>query len=237
MTTSSTTRDRSPLHLLEEIAPKGLGAGNLGVILGRTGTGKTACLVQFTLEHLLQGRRVLHVGLDEPVQRIRRFYDELFHELSKTGAIENPAQVLVEVERNRHIHSYLGHSFSVDKVKEGVRFLREHMHFIPRVIVIDGLNIETLTEAETQSLLALAAELEAELWFTTTVHRRDMESAVDGLPGNIEHMRRYISVMVQLQGDDRGLHLSLHTGAAWTEHGRRVDAILDSASMQVLKRL
>jgi len=227
--------ERNPLRLLEELNPSGLGEGNLGVIVGRTGTGKSAFIVQFALDYLLRGSRVLHVGLDEPVQRIRIFYDELIHDMAAAGAFEDPLTAQFEIERKRHIHSYLGHSFTLEKLREAIRFLREHMHFSPNVIAIDGLKVEEISETDVKTLVALAAELQAEMWITVAAHRKEIEAAVDGIPSNAAAFAKHVTAVVELRGSDEGLHAVLHTevGAG----GRVIDAILDSASMQVAKRV
>ena len=48
----------SPLKILERSSRRGLGQGNLGVLMAQAGVGKTACLIHIALEKILrQGKR------------------------------------------------------------------------------------------------------------------------------------------------------------------------------------
>jgi predicted ATP-dependent serine protease len=66
---------RSPMSLLGD---RGLGKGNLGVLMARAGVGKTTFLVQLGLQYLLQKKSVLHVSLVQSVEQVQARYDALF---------------------------------------------------------------------------------------------------------------------------------------------------------------
>ena len=74
---------RSPLRILEAAMQGGLGRGQVGLVTSEAGIGKTALLVQIALDDLLRGRKVLHVSHEHPVEHIRSYYDELFHDLAE----------------------------------------------------------------------------------------------------------------------------------------------------------
>ena len=67
--------NKSPLRILEKTTQGGLGKGNLGVFAARRGMGKTACLVHFALDALLQGRKVLHLSFAENAEHILSWYE------------------------------------------------------------------------------------------------------------------------------------------------------------------
>ena len=73
---------RNPLRLLgkenQDILPK----GGFGAVLARAGVGKTAIMVQLSLETLLRGKNVLHVSLSDPVNKVSLWYKEVFHNLA-----------------------------------------------------------------------------------------------------------------------------------------------------------
>ncbi len=75
--------DRSPLRVLDRSIHGGLGRGNIGVVCAGHGAGKTAFLVSVALDHLMSGDQVLHVAVDQPVDRIRNYYDEIFAEMAR----------------------------------------------------------------------------------------------------------------------------------------------------------
>ena len=74
--------ERSPLRLFEHSIHGGLGRGNVGVVVARHGIGKTAFLVGIALDDAMRERKVLHVSLDNTVDHIREFYDEIFMDLA-----------------------------------------------------------------------------------------------------------------------------------------------------------
>ena len=51
---------KNPMRIFEKCIHGGLGQGNMGVIMARAGVGKTACLIQISLDNLFKGRNVLH---------------------------------------------------------------------------------------------------------------------------------------------------------------------------------
>ncbi len=81
--------ERSPLRVFEQSIHGGLGRGNIGVAVGRHGVGKTAFLVGVALDDLMRGRKVLHVALDQSVEKVRQYYDEIFMDLARTSELED----------------------------------------------------------------------------------------------------------------------------------------------------
>ncbi|HKY32971.1 MAG TPA: hypothetical protein VJV23_10570 [Candidatus Polarisedimenticolia bacterium] len=200
--------ERSPLRVFEQSIHGGLGPGNIGVAAGRHGVGKTAFLVGVALDDLMRGRRVLHVALDQPVEKVREYYDEIFIDLARSSGLEDVGVERLEMERSRNIHSYLGGTFSVARLREAVGFLREHAHFVPRALVIDGYDFEKGTAAGLAELRGLAGELEAEVWMSAVVHR-DAPRDPRGIPEPVARLQGDISVIVSLAHDGKAVHLRL----------------------------
>ena len=73
---------RNPLRQLgfetEEILP----VGGFGAVLAHAGVGKTALLVQLAINSMLRNRKVLHISLNDPVNKVNLWYNELFHHLA-----------------------------------------------------------------------------------------------------------------------------------------------------------
>jgi hypothetical protein len=200
--------ERSPLRVFEQSIHGGLGPGNIGVAVGRRGVGKTAFLVGVALDDLMRGRKVLHVALDQSVEKVREYYDEIFADLARSSGLENAGLERLEMERNRNIHSYLGGTFSVERLRDAIDFMREHAHFVPLAIMIDGYDFEKATTESLGDLRGVASGLGAEMWMTAVTHR---ESPLNehGVPEPVAHVEDSLGVIVSLKHDGRAVHLRL----------------------------
>src|ERR1041385_8555571 len=116
--------ESNPLRLFENSIHGGLGRGNVGVVVARHGIGKTAFLVGIALDEAMRGRKALHVSLDKTVDHVREFYDEIFMDLAHSSNLEDIATARLDMERHRMIHTYAGKSFTVDKLRHSIAFLK-----------------------------------------------------------------------------------------------------------------
>jgi len=200
--------ERSPLRIFEQSIHGGLGRGNIGVVVGRHGIGKTPFLVCVALDDLLRGRTVLHVAIGQPMRKVREYYDEIFADLARTSALEDAPAVHREMQRNRNIHSYLGKTFSIQKLVDDLDLLREHAGFVPTTILIDGLELETTEREELLALRKIARDLQAELWLSSVTHR---ESKVNehGVPEPVARFENDVDVAVRLYHDGKAVHVHL----------------------------
>jgi len=139
--------ERSPLRVLDASIHGGLGRGNIGVVVARHGIGKTAFLVGIALDDLMRGRKVLHIALDQPVEKTRAFYQDIFIDLAHTQALDDVWKVRLDMERNRRIHGYTNATFNAEKLAETLQFMRQHGDFIPTAIIIDGMDFGGFTLA------------------------------------------------------------------------------------------
>jgi KaiC/GvpD/RAD55 family RecA-like ATPase len=134
---------RSPRTLLERDGYPGPGPGKLALVMSRAGVGKTALLVGIGIDALLSGQKVLHVALDRSVDKIRNWYDDVLTEmLRREKKLQHWPALQLEVERRRHIHTYVGQSFSVERLHSATVLLRDAMEFEPNVIIVDRLDLE-----------------------------------------------------------------------------------------------
>jgi hypothetical protein len=195
---------RSPLRVFEKSIHGGLGRGNLGVVMSRAGVGKTAFLIGVALDDLLRGRRVLHVSLEDSVQRVREFYDIIFAELRRTCDLEDAATAHSNMERYRMIHSYRSGELSVPKLRESTEFLKAHAHFEPEVVILDGVNFQNTDNAELAALRELSREIDAELWLSAQTHRDRPPRDPRGVSDEVVRFEAFISVMVLLHPEEAG---------------------------------
>jgi len=200
--------ERNPLRLFEHSIHGGLGRGNIGVVLARHGIGKTAFLVAIALDDAMRGRKALHVSLDNTVDHVREFYDELFMDLAHSAHLDDLATERLEMERNRMIHTYAGKSFTIHKLRHSIKFLKEYVHFDPECIIVEGFNFERASLADVAAFRELAGEFNVELWMSAVTHR-GVPLNDHGVPEPVAKLYSAISVIVQMADAGDGVHISL----------------------------
>jgi len=200
--------ERSPLRVFERSTRGGLGPGNIGAVVARRGIGKSAFLVGVALDNLMRGKNVLHVALGQSLGRVREYYDEIFFDLARTSRLEDVEAIRREMERHRHIHAYLGNTFSVTKLRDDVRLLREHVRFEPAAMIVDGWDFGGAEAADLAALHALAREFDAELWMSAVTHRESPRNE-RGVPQPVAALESQIDVIVRLAHDGKNVHVSL----------------------------
>jgi hypothetical protein len=201
--------ERSPLRVLEQSIHGGLGRGNIGVVIARHGVGKTAFLVGVALDDLMRGRNVLHVSLEQTADRVRTYYDEIFTELCHSEGLDNVWDVRLSLERHRRIHSYLDGTFSLDKFRVALEFMRGNGQFVPEAILIDGFDFAGASGRDIAELRAIAREVDAELWMSA-VTSREAERNERGIPEPVAHLEDQIDVVLTMAHDGRAVHVGLH---------------------------
>ncbi|MBD3235207.1 MAG: AAA family ATPase [Candidatus Eisenbacteria bacterium] len=195
--------ERSPLRVFERSIHGGLGKGNLGVVMSRAGVGKTAFLIGVALDDLLRKQKVLHVSLEDSVERLQAFYEAIFLELRRSIHLDDPIAAHLSMERNRMIHSYRSGELSVEKLRRNLGFLKDHGQFVPEVLILDGINFLSTSNEELAELKQLASDHEVELWMSAQTHRerpRDERR----IAKEVVRFEDYISVMVLLHPEQEG---------------------------------
>jgi len=196
--------ERSPLRVFEKSIRGGLGKGNLGVVMSRPGVGKTAFLIGVALDDLLRGRKVLHVSLEDSVERLRQFYEAIFLELRRSIRLSDPVAAHLNMERHRMIHSYRSGELSVPKLRANAAFLGDHCNFAPDVVILDGVNFLNTSNQELADLKALAGELNVELWLSAIAHPGRPLRDPRGVADEVVRFEDYIDVMVLLHPEEEG---------------------------------
>jgi hypothetical protein len=198
-----------PLHpfALTRTVRQGVFEGELGVVAARAGVGKSACLVQIAASELVEGRQVLHVSLENRVNHVRRRYDELLDGLQRDLRLA-VHDLRFLVERNRHIHSYLGQSFTPAKLLEALEFLRKYMDFDPQLVILDGYPFATAELDELAELQRLAVEQKLQFWFSALTHRHESYSDEE-LPSPLTRFGALLGQVVHLEPVTDGVRVRL----------------------------
>ena len=201
---------RSPMRVFERSIHGGLGPGNIGVVMARHGVGKTAFLVGLALDYLMRDRKVLHVDTKNPAERVREFYDEVFHELAETSALADKMTTQLQIERNRMIHTFVGDGLSMERVRGALGYMREHMDFVPSAIILDGYpDWETVTEEQIVELKKLASDVGCELWLSAFTHREGQKKDERGVPEEVAKFDGQLSVLLELRPEGNHVKLQL----------------------------
>ncbi|HOC42286.1 MAG TPA: hypothetical protein PKJ99_04625 [Thermoanaerobaculales bacterium] len=201
---------RSPRTLLERDGHPGPGPGRLAVVMARAGVGKTAFLVGIGIDALLSGQQVLHVSLERTVEKVRSWYDDLLTEmLRREKKLELWAPVQLEIEKRRHIHTYVGRSFSVARLRNALELLRESMEFKPQVIILDRIEDVGADTVMIGELRALAAEVGAELWMACRTHRDGPQAKPGHLPPPADTFEEHVDLAFRLEPLDAKVRLQV----------------------------
>ncbi len=201
---------RSSRTLLARNGHPGPGPGHMVVVMSRAGVGKTAFLVGIGIDSLLSGQHVLHVSRDRPVDRVRERYDEIFHELIRAEhGLENVPQIQLDMERRRHIYSFSGDAFSIERLGAVIDMLVEHASFNPDVLIIDRMDIREISPSEFAGVKAIAERAQCEVWMSCRTHRDDPKPAPGKLPPPIDQIADKLDLVFRLdsRGDQVGVHV------------------------------
>ncbi len=199
---------RSPRTLLERDGHPGPGPGKLGLVMARAGVGKTAVLTGIGVDAMLSGQKVLHVSIERSIDKCREWYDEKLVEMLKQDKkLEHLSSLQLTMERNRHIHTFVGQSFSVERIRQTLDLLRDAMEFVPAVIILDRTEYTELNPDSIADLKAMVAEVGAELWMACRTHREGPQAAPGHLPPPVDTFEDLVDVAFSLVPQDAKIRL------------------------------
>jgi hypothetical protein len=148
------------------------------------------------------------VTLHRTVEKVRSWYDDLLAELVRYGeAIDQLAHVQLEIERRRHIHTFIGSTFSPARLRDTVQLVRSHMAFRPDVIILDRLELESLPRQVIEDIKSMAAEARAELWMSCRVHRDGPAPQPGHLPFPAEGIEDLVDLAFRLVHEEGRMRL------------------------------
>jgi hypothetical protein len=219
---------RNPLRLLGKENQDILSKGGFGAVLARAGVGKTAIMVQLSLETLLRGKNVLHVSLSDPVNKVSLWYKEVFHNLADQYNAQQINQLWESILHHRFIMTFKVGGFSVPKLEERLADLTEQNIFSPDMIVIDGFPFDDDVEASLKQLKAFAETHDLRIWFSVRTHRHQ-EPQPDGIPPQLAQIDDLFEVTIQLQPEGKNIHVKATKGGS--PDGSTSGLILDPSTM------
>ncbi|MGB3209216.1 MAG: AAA family ATPase [Desulforhopalus sp.] len=151
----------------------------MGLVMARAGLGKTAILVQFALDCMLLGNKVLHVSIGEGVDKTRTWYDDILSLLTDGEKIES----IPEIMKNRMIMTFKESSFSKALLEERLDDLVQQNVYKPECLIIDGYDFVDNDKKSLEELRSFMNERGLKMiWFSAVSHRGDNRVSLDGVP-------------------------------------------------------
>ena len=151
-------------------------SGEFCAVIARPGVGKTAFLVQIALSAMLTGKKVLHISVQDPVDKVNLWYVELFQKIASSLITDPQNGLWEELLTQRFIMTFETESFRFDKLERRITELRAQTVFVPDIVIVDGLSVDSSIFEKLGRLKTFAADNAMTFWFS--VGRTGESSAV-----------------------------------------------------------
>lgn len=169
---------RDPLNFLGYETDETEKKGNFGAVTSRAGVGKTAFLVQIAISSLLKDKNVLHISIQDPVDKVNLWYKELFLNLTQNQDAKESKQLWETLLAKRFIMTFETESFDFSKLIARINELNTQDIFVPQLIIVDGFSLDASMPAELIQLKEYAIKNNLTIWFSVRTHRHQTDDPV-----------------------------------------------------------
>lgn len=221
---------RNPLKMMGYASEDILPEGGFGALMARAGVGKTAFLVQIAIDKLLRDKNVLHISIDEPVEKVCLWYEQVFRSIANINRIKQLDPFWDVILPRRFIMTFKVDGFSVPKLEERITDLSEQGIFFPQMILIDGLPFEERGRKTFVDLKAVARNLGVGVWFTVKTHRHEAPGQ-GGIPTPLANIEDLFDVVIELQPDGKEIYVRAVKGGPPVTDVREL--ALDPSTMMI----
>ena len=225
---------RNPLRMMGYENDEILNAGEFGAVLARAGVGKTAFLVQLSLNALLRGKNVLHISLEDPVNKVSLWYQEVFNLVAGQYRVDQINQLWESLLPHRFIMTFRVEGFSVPKLKERLSDLTEQNIFSPQMMIVDGFPIDNSAYQSLTEFKNLIKNHQMPAWFTVRTHRHE-DPGPDGIPMQLSQLSDLFEIAIQLLPVGKEIHVKAAKGAE--SFSEQLDLRLDPSTMLIKNKL
>jgi hypothetical protein len=219
---------QNPLRFIGDGTEDILPEGGFGAVLARAGVGKTSLLVQLALNTVLRSKYVLHVSLDDPVNKISLWYKEVFSHLTKSYDAKETNKLWEDLLPYRFIMTFKVDGFSVPKLEERLTDLKEQNIFSAQMILIDGYHFNESARTSLSEFKRLAKNHSLHVWFAVKTHRHEKSEPV-GMPSQLSDVSDLFDIIIQLQPEGKKIHVITLKGEP--QGSDRPALFLDPATM------
>ncbi|AEJ62204.1 cytoplasmic protein [Spirochaeta thermophila DSM 6578] len=200
---------RSPLRILERSLHGGLKPGEIGVLTGKKGIGKTACLVHVATDKLFQGKHVIHISYAPNVHHLIDWYEDIFKEIARKRNLENAMDVHEEIIRNRVILNFHKEGAKTSHVVATLRALKEGGAFDVDQVIVDGYEFTTVDPHEFALFKEVAEDLGISFWFSASTGEAAPEVDEGSFPKLLDPVKDMLDVVLLLLPGKDGVTLHL----------------------------
>ena len=173
--------------------------------------GKTALVVQLALDSMLREKNVLHISLQDPIEKVTLWYRELFRNLIREYNAEQIHDLWDTILHCRFIMTFKIAGFSVPKLEERLADLTEQNIFTPSMIIIDGFSFSESEYSQLTGLKERAQRCGMRMWFTVHIHR-DESFGPDGFPVRLSEIADLFDVALALKPTDSEIRIEALKG-------------------------
>ncbi len=178
----------------------------MGLVMARAGLGKTAILVQFALDCMLLGNKVLHVSIGEGVDKTRTWYDDILSLLTNGEKIES----IPEIMQNRMIMTFKESSFSKALLEERLDDLVKQDIYKPECLIIDGYDFDKNDKESLEGLRDFMNDRGLKMiWFSAVSHRGDTRVSLDGVPAPCHEVDSLFDTVLLIKPEDNAMKLDI----------------------------
>jgi len=176
---------KDPLKILGFDSENGADKGEIGAVAARAGVGKTAFLVQVAISALLKEKNVLHISVQDLVEKVNLWYVEMFQNIARPFKAEETKKLWDELLTHRFIMTFEEESFDFNKLQQRIIELKAQNIFIPDLIIFDGLSHHSSKRKELSKFKEFVKSNLINLWFGVRANV-SFESDPDELIGNLK---------------------------------------------------
>lgn len=159
--------DLSPVRFFDNITDGGLKAGQMGLITAKKGLGKTSVLVQFAIDALIQDKQLVHVSFDQHSSNVISWYDSVLAEIGKKKNLGDITELNNNIVRERTILNFNQETFSMPKVVNTIKALKEGGIKIS-AIVVDGADMSKICTEDLKVVADFVKHEKITAWFSET---------------------------------------------------------------------
>jgi hypothetical protein len=218
----------NPLRCLSGQPEDILAPGQFGGILARAGVGKTALMVQIALNAMLNTRNVLHISMNQPVNKAGLWYQDIFAHIAAGLPAPQRAELWESLQPHRFIMTFRADAFSIPRLEERLGDLIEQSIFVPRMLIVDGLPFDEPVREMLSDLKKIARLHNLHAWFSIRTHRHE-DPGPSRVPKQLADVDDLFAVAIQLLPVGDEIHVVPLKGVTPTpEHSRWV---LDPTTM------
>ncbi|MBT6339613.1 MAG: hypothetical protein HOJ48_10005 [Desulfobacula sp.] len=190
---------KSPVS--KAIGIENLKQGRFGAVLSRAGVGKTSFLVQIALTQLLKDEKILHISLDDPIEKINLRYSEGYTNLVDSIGYVDPQKAVrlwEDINLNKVGISYNESTFDSEKIRDYLKSFKKADLALPCIMIIDGLNFDKDVSGILEELENLNHEFSIFIWFSMKSHREEKLSP-EGYPIQLDTHKEKFDKAIFLQ--------------------------------------